>query len=251
MKKSFFGLLTLIVAMSFTSCMKTYYQVSTTKAVNPSLFASVKDGYVYEDNNVKISLNMWEENGKSAIVVENKTDKSLYLNSEKSAVAFNDTTFILNDVTNFHVQRLSQYQVIPAHKCRKFCTYNIVDSIYRIEGLKEKVRRSESMNFDAAKSPLTLSYQITYCFDNQQGEQTINLDFYVSQITNYAEKSFYKKQKVAKIVNGKVKKVKQKIYTVSPKNGFYVAYSPVKNDIWLRKWYSSKGNKYYKYEIKQ
>ena len=65
MKKSFIGLLTLIVAMSFTSCVKTYYQVSTTKAVNPGQFASVKDGYVYEDSNVKIMLDMWDENGKS------------------------------------------------------------------------------------------------------------------------------------------------------------------------------------------
>ena len=107
------------------------------------------------------------------------------------------------------------------------------------------------MSFDANKSPLTLGYQITYCFDQQQGEQTINLDFYVAQITNYATKSFYKKEKVNKIVNGKVKKVKNYVYAVSPKNGFFVAYTPIKNDIWLRKWYSAKGKKYYKFEIKQ
>ena len=251
MKKSFIGLLTLIVAMSFTSCVKTYYQVSTTKAVNPGQFASVKDGYVYEDSNVKIMLDMWDENGKSTFVLENKTDKNVYLNWEKSSISLNDTTYALNDLTNYNVQRLSNYLLIPAHKNRKFSSYDIVDSIYRIEGLKEKVRRSESMSFDANKSPLTLGYQITYCFDQQQGEQTINLDFYVAQITNYATKSFYKKEKVNKIVNGKVKKVKNYVYAVSPKNGFFVAYTPIKNDIWLRKWYSAKGKKDYKFEIKQ
>ena len=79
MKKILIGLLTLSVAMSFSSCMKTYYQVSTTKPLTPNVQSSAKDGYVYEDENVKITLDMWKENGRRTIVMHNKTDRRIYL----------------------------------------------------------------------------------------------------------------------------------------------------------------------------
>ena len=224
MKKTFIGLLTLVVAMSFNSCMKTYYQVSTTKALHPEQFASVKDGYVYEDSSVKIYVDMWRLHGSSAILVENKTDQNIYLNWEKSSLSLNDTTYAVRDLTNTNVQRLSNYMIIPAHKLRKFNGYDITDSIVHMEGLKEKVRRSESMSFEPNESPLTISHQITYCFDQQQGEKTINLEFYVARVTNYSKKSFLKKEKVNKLFDGKVIKVKKEVMVVSPKNGYYETY---------------------------
>ncbi len=224
MKKILIGLLTLSVAMSFSSCMKTYYQVSTTKPLTPNVQSSAKDGYVYEDENVKITLDMWKENGRRTIVMHNKTDRRIYLDWEKSSVSTNDTTYAINDLTNTTVDFLSPNLIIPAHKCRSFVGFIIEDSVFQVEGLKEKVRHSESMSFEPNESPLRIGYEITYCFDNHQGEKTINLDFYVARITNYSVKSFYTKEKVKTIVNGKVYKTKKYVQTVSPKNGYYVKY---------------------------
>lgn len=252
MKKNLIGLLTLVVALSLSSCTKTYYQVCTTKAFNPSLFASVKDGYVYEDENVKITLDMWAENGSYKMLMENKTGRNIYLDWMKSSISANHKTFAVNDMTNTSVQRLSQYLIIPAHKSREFISYDIIDSIFRIEGLKEKVKRSESISFDANESPFTIGYQIAYCFDNQQGEKIVNMDFYVARITNYAEKSFFEGKDIVKIVDGKKKKSRASATTIAPKNGFYVAYIPVNNDIMKRTQLRTAGGQViYTYTINQ
>ncbi len=216
--------MTMFVAMSFSSCMKTYYQVSTTKAVNPGIFASVKDGYVYEDENVKMTLDMWGENGTQTIAIENKTNRRIYLDWEKSASFTNDTTYAVGEFTNKKVQLLSSNLIIPAHKVRKFVPFHITDSAFVVEGLKEKVRHSESMSFEANESPLRIGYEITYCFDDHQGEKTVNLDFYVARITNYSKKAFYHKEKVKVLINGKTKKIKKYVQAVSPKNGYFVKY---------------------------
>jgi len=222
MKKTLFGLMTVIVALGFSSCAKEYYQVSTTKAVNPGLFASTKDGYVYSDDNVTISINMWQENGTRKVSILNKTDRDIYLDWEKSCLLTNNEAFAINDASTSEL--LSPMLLIPAHKSREFARYIITDSVYLFEGLKEKVRRSESMSFELNESPLTLGYRLTYCFENHKNERTIDLDFYVARITNYGKKTFFSKEKVKKLYDGKYYKSQELVPTVSPKNGYVVKY---------------------------
>lgn len=80
-----------LIAIILTSCVSTsYFQVykatpSDTLIVNGNLL-------VYEDENCKVSYNLWDEGGNIGFIFFNNTDKNIYLNLEESF-------FILNGVS--------------------------------------------------------------------------------------------------------------------------------------------------------
>ncbi len=85
--------------MMFTSCVSTsYFQVYKTV---PSDKLIVKDNLlVYEDENCKVSYNLWGEGGNIGFQFFNKTDKNIYLNLEESF-------FILNGISyNYYRNRV-------------------------------------------------------------------------------------------------------------------------------------------------
>lgn len=87
--KSF--ILAATIALFLTSCATTsFYQVY--KAI-PSDNLITKDNYlVYEDDNCKVSYNLWDEGGNIGFRFYNKTNKNIYLNLEESF-------FILNGIS--------------------------------------------------------------------------------------------------------------------------------------------------------
>lgn len=92
-------LLPVLIAMLLTSCISTsYFQVYKTA---PSDKLVVKDNlFVYEDENCKVSYNLWGEGGNIGFQFFNKTDKNIYLNLEESF-------FILNGVSyNYYKNRV-------------------------------------------------------------------------------------------------------------------------------------------------
>lgn len=84
-------LFTALISILLTSCVSTsYFQVY--KAA-PSDKLIVKDNLlVYEDENCKVSYNLWDEGGNIGFQFFNKTDKNIYLNLEESF-------FILNGIS--------------------------------------------------------------------------------------------------------------------------------------------------------
>lgn len=84
-------LLSALIAIMLTSCVSTsYFQVYKTV---PSDKLVVKDNLlVYEDENCKVSYNLWGEGGNIGFQFFNKTDKNIYLNLEESF-------FILNGIS--------------------------------------------------------------------------------------------------------------------------------------------------------
>jgi hypothetical protein len=92
-------LFTALIAIMLTSCVSTsYFQVY--KAA-PSDKLVIKDNLlVYEDENCKVSYNLWNAGGNIGFQFFNKTDKNIYLNLEESF-------FILNGVSyNYYRNRI-------------------------------------------------------------------------------------------------------------------------------------------------
>jgi hypothetical protein len=84
--------LTMIFAIFFSSCLtRSYYQVYKTTP-NEKLKMN-ENAIVYEDENCKISYNLWDEGGNIGFTFYNKTNENIYLNLDESF-------FVLNGVSN-------------------------------------------------------------------------------------------------------------------------------------------------------
>jgi hypothetical protein len=80
MKKTGTSLASLLIATAicfgFTSCKQLYYQVYE---VNSDSLNQKDNSLVYENNDLKVMYNLWGENGSVGFIVQNKTDKDLFL----------------------------------------------------------------------------------------------------------------------------------------------------------------------------
>ena len=229
MKKFFLGLTILTVALISSSCTKTYYQVCTTKPVDASQFAAKTDPYIYEDENIKIVYNMWRKYGDREFSVYNKTDKYLYSDGYNSCL----TSTILGSEGEIVVGETTHNGIIPPHTWRLIRTEEpISDDVFLIEGLKEKVRHSESMSFTRDETPLVFANYFNYYYweDGNAIHKTVILSFYIDRITNYSLKDYLKmKEKYYKVNylldNGKVSKKKKNLKELPiNQKGFYNIY---------------------------
>ena len=89
---------TVIIVVLLSSCATTFYQVYKTTATNK--MANKDNQLVYEDENCKVSYNLWGEGGNIGFRFFNKTDKNISLNLEESF-------FILNGISyNYYRSRV-------------------------------------------------------------------------------------------------------------------------------------------------
>ncbi|MBW7844887.1 MAG: hypothetical protein H3C45_04450 [Bacteroidia bacterium] len=92
-------LFTALIVMMLTSCVsKSYFQVY--KVVPFSKLVVKNNNLVYEDENCRVSYNLWSEGGNIGFQFFNKTDNNIYLNLEESF-------FILNGISyNYYRKRV-------------------------------------------------------------------------------------------------------------------------------------------------
>lgn len=241
MKKIFLGLTILTVALISSSCTKTYYQVCTTKPVDPSLFDAKSENYSYEDENIKIEYNMWALRGDRSFSVYNKTDEYLYISDGSSCFSStlpdSEGEWTKGSMDNCGIVAPHTWRLItsPTEQLNAYTpvTYiPITKSIFLSEGLKEKVRHSESKTFTQETTPLTFTLHVTYyfCSNSSRVGRTIPMSFYVDRVTNYSEKDYLKMkgryvEKYDVLEDGKW--VKDKGYRALPVNrkGFYSTYT--------------------------
>ena len=98
MSKSNLVTFTTIILMVLTSaCNKTFYQMyeTTSEDVNER-----ENYFVYENDDLKISYDLWGENGELRFLIENKTEKNLYINKRESF-------FIVNGIAKDYFQNLT------------------------------------------------------------------------------------------------------------------------------------------------
>lgn len=85
----FYVALPLLVLSSCTPM--TYYQVY--KAVPVGEMKNESSTLVYEDENCKISYNLWSEGGNAGFYFYNKTDRNIYLNLDESFFVLNGVAY--------------------------------------------------------------------------------------------------------------------------------------------------------------
>ena len=107
-----------LISVLLTSCMSTsFYQVY--KATPSDKIVLKEKMLVYEDENCKISYNLWEDGGNIGFKILNKNDKNLYLNLEESFFILNGNSYdyYKNRVfTNSKNTGLSTYKTATASK---------------------------------------------------------------------------------------------------------------------------------------
>lgn len=85
--------ITIIVALSTTSCTRYFYQVYQATPVDNS----INDRLIHETQDFTVSYNFWEDGGNFGFVFYNKTDENIYINMK-------ETFFIQNDVAYNYFQ---------------------------------------------------------------------------------------------------------------------------------------------------
>jgi hypothetical protein len=93
MKKRSMGTLALmavLACMGLSSCKQLYYQVYDVKS---DALKQEDNSLVYENDDMKVMYNLWGKDGSVGFILQNKTDKDLFVDMDK-------TFFILNGEAN-------------------------------------------------------------------------------------------------------------------------------------------------------
>lgn len=84
MKKLLFMAVT--ATMLFSSCSPTYYQVYEVKS---NALKQADNSLVYENEDLKVMYNLWSDGGSMNFIVQNKTDRDLFLDMGQSFFILN------------------------------------------------------------------------------------------------------------------------------------------------------------------
>jgi|26BtaG_2_1085354.scaffolds.fasta_scaffold04198_4 hypothetical protein len=94
--KTFRNMLALsFIGLYLTSCSSTFYQVYKTEAVGNLI--TTTNSLIYEDDNCRVSYNLWGEGGDAGFQFYNKTDQEITVNLE-------DSFFIINGIAHDYYQ---------------------------------------------------------------------------------------------------------------------------------------------------
>jgi len=269
MKKLFIFLTAMTLCSCGTLTKYTFVQVLKANAVDKTNITDVGKGMVYEDANCSIYYWFWAEGGNSGFKLYNKTDKILYVDLAKSFFVKNGVAY--DFYTNRSIQsgskettsKLSTYNsgfyslatigsenettiattiyespiiAIPP-KAYKIIAENVIHNALILDcDLNRFPSDSASIVFAAEDSPITYSNYITYHVGEGTENITVENEFYISKVTNYASPAFCKfiqreKRPCQNITDGEEAngpyqiKVYDIVYNVDNSNCFYLKYS--------------------------
>lgn len=211
----------LFCAITMASCsVKSYIQIVDVKSSLPLK----SDSYVYSDDVCEITYDFWRNGGNPGFVMENLSDKTIYIDLGNSFFIkngsaydyFRNRTFteessssILSSVSNTAAAyvispvRVSstatrmlsngvsvkekQMVAIPPHSYKVISEYLIDGEVLEDCSVKlfPKKNLSESITFDEANSPIKFTNYITYRVGENEASQTLTHEFYVGGYTNY------------------------------------------------------------------
>lgn len=239
-KNLLFGLALVAAALISSSCSKTYYQVCTTKPVNPALFDANAENYRYEDENVLIEYNMWAQHGDRGFSVYNKTDEYIYISGYNSCFS----SYVPDDEGEWTKGDLDNTGIVAPHTWRLITSpktdvniYGVANyqpitkTIFLFEGMKEKVRHSESKTFNRDNSPFVFTIHVNYYLtkNGERIDKTIPMAFFVDRVTNYSMKDYLKmkekyREMYDKLDNGEWKRNVGFRYLPINRKAFYNTY---------------------------
>lgn len=215
-------ILIVTILLIITSCStKTYIQVYKTTPIKE---LTRDNGFlIYEDDNCKVSYNLWAEAGNIGFNFYNKTNQNIYLNMEESFFILNGIAHnyyksrtITNSTASGTTALVSKYTyasllqntmsfasssglsvsyneekiiIIPSKASKVITEYNINETLYRDCDLFKYPRKKQikSKNFSKADSPIVFSNRIAYFVGLTTNLIKFENEFYVSEISNYSE----------------------------------------------------------------
>ena len=215
-----------LAVILFSSCMpKFYYQVYKATPVKEAQKTS--EAIIFEDNNCKVSYNLWSQGGDAGFSFYNKTESNIYINMEESFFILNGIAYdyyknrVYTNSTNMGtnlgtaaIQNTAYSQsiavtggstvasghsvsftekkliCIPPHTSKIFSEYNINESLYRNCDLYLYPSKKEvkTKEFTKADSPFVFSNRISYILGKTGTNVLLENEFFISEITNYPEK---------------------------------------------------------------
>lgn len=213
------------VLAGMTACTtQTYYQVY--KVSSDAM--KVEEQYmVYENNDIRVSYNLWGVDGPVGFSVMNKTDKDLFIDMGRTAL-------IVNDYARDYYQE-HDLVCVPAHAFRVFNQYKVEpDFVQTCKGETDFPKDSVKVgSYNEANSPLTINNRIAYSFD-QNGTDMRLMDnkCYLSAVTNYSKKAAFGTIHVKDECYG-VSTTHKRVYSkAAGPNKFYRVYQRTDNSGW-------------------
>lgn len=91
MKKTLLSSASLLVLLLASCTSVYYYQVYKVNPDNNTVIG--ENSLTYEDDNCKVSYDLWDDNGNMGFVFYNKTDKNIYINKEESFYIYNGIAY--------------------------------------------------------------------------------------------------------------------------------------------------------------
>ena len=84
------AMLATVLSMSLTSCETLSYQVYEVKS---SDLIQRENSLVFENEDCKVSYNLWEYNGSMAFIFENKSEKDIFIDMSQTFFIKNGAAF--------------------------------------------------------------------------------------------------------------------------------------------------------------
>lgn len=255
-----------LIAVLFTSCSSTYYY-QVYRAVPSDCIVAQDDLLVFEDENCKVSYNLWSEGGSIGFKIFNKTGSNIYLNLEESF-------FVLNGISNnYYKNRVytnsknsgstslrnattigpiiaasktvvtsSGYSVsfieekivcIPSKTSKIISEYKINETLFRDCDLFRfpTKKQIKTIIFSKEESPIVFSNRVAYSVGQTNNLIRFENDFYVAEITNMPENEMVK-SKFDDYCNQKVMTLTKYFKDVAP-DKFFIKYLKSQNDSWI------------------
>lgn len=202
----------------FTSCSKKYIQVFQTQS---NILKLVEDSYVYENDTIRVSYNLWAEKGALHFQIENKLEVPLYVNWANSSVELNNQKFIYasefnntkqnqflsegklsaTDGTTFVIplkEKLSELQPHAQLDCFQFVLfpesyfemkeYGAFDNY--LEGSAAKFETLYQEDFSSENTAIKIKNCISVSLSKETNNKLIEHFIYVSSIKEMTEKYF-------------------------------------------------------------
>lgn len=242
------------------SCNSTYYQVYRAEVGENIL--STSNGLIYEDDNCRISYDLWKDGGSAGFVVENKTDQDLHLHLDESYFILNGIAYdyfqsrIFTNTTgtatsnifktNSNIlfanpsmeissaleisHREKEVVTIPAGTAKIFNEFQINNMLFRDCDLYKypNKRQINTIHYSETNSPFVFGNLIAISIGEEKALRKINNQFFVSAITNYPETELIRKDKV-EFCGDKGNHLMKHFKESSP-DAFYIKYTKKQGD---------------------
>ena len=210
----FVSFIVIVILQSCSSVPMNYYQLIEVKS-NDAILKN--NELVFENRDLKITYNFWQEYGTSTFSVFNKTDNDLQIDLTNSHLIINDfaKTYFRNSITSESTSyavssnsKSKSAESITSNQSESSITFNeernviIPSKSYKIiQGFNiasELIRHCDLLrfpsgkkhitpvNFDNSNSPVNLKNIVSYSvLSNPPKEDKIVNSFFVSTVTNY------------------------------------------------------------------